>query len=198
MTSRLLPAMLLAVALASAARPAAAQNGFSFLDASRSAIDYRVASAAPRLPCRALAELSGGELTVVSAQEVPASQNAPAHCRVLGVIQPEVQFEVALPAAWNRRLYMRGNGAGTRDFFRLFMVPGMFHCRGGFGPDRLDALTPLINWVEGGRAPEAIVAAQEESGAIVRTRPLCPYPRVARLTGSGNASDASSFVCRDP
>src|SRR5207247_8474491 len=41
---------------------------------------------------------------------VPASESGPAFCRILGVIQPEVQFEVALPVAWNRRLYMRGNG----------------------------------------------------------------------------------------
>ena len=67
-------------------------------------------------------------------------------------------------------------GAETPEFFRLFMVPGMFHWRGGFGPERFDALTPLINWVEGGRAPDQIVAARE-SGAIVRTRPLARIRR---------------------
>ena len=520
---------LITMVFALVAGPAAAQNGYSFLDAGRSTIDYRVAPAAPRLGCRDLMALSGGELTVVSAQAVPASEGSPAFCRVLGVIQPEVQFEVALPSAWNRRLYMRGNGGfagesleappritqrnaalrhgfvavqtntghdaqaeplatfagqslqkridyafravhvtvqaakrlagayydrpvafsywdgcstggrqglmsaqrfpgdfdgivagapvlnftdtaignlwnaralaaaplspdkirrvgevvyrrcgnadgllddprqcnfdpardlpvcaagqegadcftppqitalkaiyggvvsdgkpyffgqpvgaekmgkpflgggppvsgwdqwliaesgktrqlaygetfvrymgfpkvdpsydwrtfdfdkdpvrmdavraildarnpdlsdfnarggkllmywgwadtaltphmgidyyervaarmgpGTRDLARLFMVPGMFHCRGGFGPERFDALTPLINWVEGGRAPDHIVAAQEEGGAIVRTRPLCPYPQISRPTGSGSPSDAASFVCRDP
>ena len=50
-------------------------------------------------------------------------------------------------------------GEGTRDFYRLFMVPGMFHCRGGFGPDRFDPMTPLINWVEGGVAPQRIEAS---------------------------------------
>lgn len=520
---------LLAIALTLAASPAAGQNGYSFLDARHSAIDYRTAPAAPRLGCRDLMALSGGDVTVVSAQSVPATEGTPAFCRVLGVIQPEVQFEVALPAAWNRRLYMRGNGgfagesleapprvaqrngalrhgfvavqtntghdaeaeplatfaatslqkridyafravhvtvqeakrlaqayydrpisfsywdgcstggrqglmsaqrfpgdfdgivagapvlnfvdtviwnlwnaralaaaplslekirrvgdavyrrcatadgllddprrcdfdpardlplctagpegadcftraqvdtlkavyggvviggkpyfpglpvgaekagrpflgggpptsgwdqwliaesgksrqllyaetfvrfmgfskvdpsydwrtfdfdkdpgrmdairaildarntdlsefsarggklvmyfgwadtaltphmgidyyervtaamgARTRNFFRLFMVPGMFHCRGGFGPDRLDALTPLINWVEGGHPPDRIVATQEEGGATVRTRPLCPYPQVARRTGSGNPNDAASFLCQDP
>jgi hypothetical protein len=71
-------------------------------------------------------------------------------------------------------------------------------CRGGLGPDRLDALTPLINWVDGGRAPDRVVASQEDGGAIVPTRRLCPYPEVARPTGSGSASEAASFVCRDP
>jgi Tannase and feruloyl esterase len=530
---RALPVALLMAALGLVATPVAAQNGFSFLDAARSPVDYRLAVVAPRTACRDLQGLSGGGMMVVAAESVPASDATPAFCRVLGVIQPEIQFEVALPAAWNRRLYMRGNGGfagealdaaprvaqrnaavrhgfvavqtntghdaeaeplatfgaqslqkridyafravhttveaakrlaqayydrpvafsywdgcstggrqalmsaqrfpgdfdgiiagapvlnftdtmvwnlwnaralaaaplsleklrlvadavyrrcdardgsadgllddprtcdfdpardvpacavgqdgpdcltegqaaalkaiyrgpisqgkayfvgqpvgaekagrpalgggppasgwdgwlvtsagksrqllygesflrfmaypkaeptldwqafdfdkdpgrmsairglldarnpdlaefrgrggklimywgwadtaltplmgidyyervtatmgpGTRDFFRLFMVPGMFHCRGGFGPDRLDALTPLINWVEGGRAPDSIVASQEADGAIVRTRPLCPYPQVARYTGSGSLDQAASFACRDP
>ncbi|WP_163602736.1 tannase/feruloyl esterase family alpha/beta hydrolase, partial [Klebsiella pneumoniae] len=71
------------------------------------------------------------------------------------------------------------NGPGTPDFFRLFMVPGMFHCRGGLGTDRFDAMTALINWVEGGRAPASLNAARVEQGRVVRTRPLCPYPQVA-------------------
>ena len=71
----------------------------------------------------------------------------------------------------------------------------MFHCRGGFGPERFDALTPLINWVEGGRAPDRIVASQTDGDMITRTRPLCPYPQVARYE-SGNRAEAASFACR--
>ena len=52
------------------------------------------------------------------------------------------------------------NGASTPDFFRLFMVPGMFHCRGGFGTDSFDAMTSLVEWVEAGKAPDSIPAAQ--------------------------------------
>src|SRR5262245_26264798 len=110
MTTSIRRALLLSVALTLSAGPAAAQNGYSFLDASRSAIDYRIAPAAPRGDCAQLRALSGGEMTIVSAQAVAGSDAAPAFCRVVGVIAPEVQFEVALPAAWNRRLYMRGNG----------------------------------------------------------------------------------------
>ena len=90
-------------------------------------------------------------------------------------------------------------GATTAaDFYRLFMVPGMFHCRGGLGTDRFDALTPLVNWVEGGTAPDQIPAARVDNGEVTRTRPLCPYPQVATYTGSGSIDDASSFVCAAP
>jgi len=89
-------------------------------------------------------------------------------------------------------------GATTKDFMRLFLVPGMFHCRGGIGVDRIDALTPLINWVEGGQAPAQVAATRMESGKVVRTRPLCPYPQAARYSGSGSLDDAANFACRDP
>ena len=90
------------------------------------------------------------------------------------------------------------NGADTPEFFRLFMVPGMFHCRGGVGPERLDGLTALINWVENGTAPATITATQVANGKPVRTRPLCPYPQVARYSGSGSPDDAANFACKAP
>jgi len=90
------------------------------------------------------------------------------------------------------------NGPQTTDFFRLFMVPGMFHCRGGIGTDRLDAMTALINWVENGVAPASITASQVDKGKLLRTRPLCPYPLVARYAGSGSPDDAANFACKAP
>ena len=86
----------------------------------------------------------------------------------------------------------------TTDFFRLFMVPGMFHCQGGLGVDRFDALTHLIDWVEFGKAPDRIVAARIEEGMLEMTRPLCPYPETARYRGSGNTNDEASFECVEP
>ena len=82
------------------------------------------------------------------------------------------------------------------DWIRLFMVPGMGHCAGGEGPDTFDGLGVLERWVEEGQPPERIVASQLDKGKVQRTRPLCPYPQVARYDGTGNPDDATSFVCR--
>jgi feruloyl esterase len=109
--------------------------------------------------------------------------------------------DTALPPLMGIDYYMKAvaaNGLGTPDFFRLFMVPGMFHCRGGVGADRLDAMTALINWVENGTAPASITAAQVDKGKLVRSRPLCPYPQVARYSGSGSPDDATNFACKAP
>ena len=89
-------------------------------------------------------------------------------------------------------------GPGTRGFFRLFMVPGMTHCAGGNGTDRFDPMTAVINWVEKNRAPDSILAAHAVADQVVRTRPLCPYPQVARYGGSGSIDDAANFRCTDP
>jgi hypothetical protein len=89
-------------------------------------------------------------------------------------------------------------GSKTPDFARLFMVPGMAHCGGGVGPDRNDAVTAVIDWVEKGKAPDQIVASKVTAGQVVRTRPLCPYPQVARYSGEGSIDEATNFSCVAP
>ena len=89
-------------------------------------------------------------------------------------------------------------GDSTGDFFRLFMVPGMFHCGGGVGTSTFDVMTPLLHWVEGGEAPNAIAASRVSGGKANRTRPLCPYPQVARYSGTGSIDDAANFRCAAP
>jgi feruloyl esterase len=89
-------------------------------------------------------------------------------------------------------------GAATPEFFRLFMVPGMFHCGGGVGCSTFDKLTPLMHWVERGTAPDRLIGARTVSGKTDRSRPLCPYPQVAKYKGSGNADDAANFTCLMP
>jgi feruloyl esterase len=90
------------------------------------------------------------------------------------------------------------NGPKTTEFFRLFMVPGMAHCGGGVGPDRNDAVSAVIDWVEKGVAPASLVASKVTNGHVVRTRPLCPYPQVARYKGQGSIDEAASFSCVAP
>ncbi|HEY2382782.1 MAG TPA: tannase/feruloyl esterase family alpha/beta hydrolase [Terriglobia bacterium] len=90
------------------------------------------------------------------------------------------------------------NGPQTANFFRLFMVPGMGHCGGGIGPDRNDAVTAMINWVEKAKAPASITASRVVNNQVVRTRPLCPYPQVARYSGNGSIDDAANFRCVAP
>jgi feruloyl esterase len=88
--------------------------------------------------------------------------------------------------------------AATKEFFRLFMVPGMGHCRGGPGPDSFDALTAMERWVEQGVAPDQMVASKMADGEVVRTRPLCTYPQVAEWNGTGSTDNAANFSCVMP
>jgi feruloyl esterase len=90
------------------------------------------------------------------------------------------------------------NGPDTPEFFRLFMAPGMGHCGGGNGPDRHDPMTGMINWVEKGKAPDSMIARRVVNGQVARTRPLCPYPQVARYSGQGSIDDAENFRCVTP
>lgn len=83
-----------------------------------------------------------------------------------------------------------------KDSYRLFMIPGMGHCRGG-GTDTFDMVAPLDRWVEKGQAPDRIVASRLTNGAVDRTHPLCPYPQIAVYKGSGSTDEAQNFVCRE-
>ena len=87
----------------------------------------------------------------------------------------------------------------TDEFARLFMFPGVAHCSGGLGPDTFDVLTPVMSWVETGRAPTGIVASKvADDGVVTRSRPVYPYPAVARYDGSGSTDDAANFVPSTP
>ncbi|MEZ5559945.1 MAG: tannase/feruloyl esterase family alpha/beta hydrolase [Pseudomonadales bacterium] len=80
----------------------------------------------------------------------------------------------------------------ARDDVRLFMMPGMLHCRGGAGPDQVDFIGAIDAWVERDEAPERLLAAfADGSGA----RPLCPHPQRAVYRG-GPDRDPASFECR--
>jgi len=80
---------------------------------------------------------------------------------------------------------------------RLFMIPGMAHCAGGDGPFVFDPISTLDEWVASGHAPERIVVSNPP-GAAPRTRPLCPYPQVAKYRGQGSTDEEKNFRCAAP
>ena len=93
---------------------------------------------------------------------------------------------------WYEKLTPRDD-QGPQSWARLFLVPGMTHCGGGQSTDQFDMLTAIQKWVEQGEAPDRVVASGRAFPGI--TRPLCPYPKVARFDG-GNEDSHESFSCR--
>jgi feruloyl esterase len=106
---------------------------------------------------------------------------------------------------WYQRL-SAANGGDASNFARLYRIAGMNHCSGGPSTDQFDLLTPMIAWVEQGKAPDGVLASARDASSVTpnadvpagwgtgRTRPLCAYPKVARYQG-GDVNAASSFVC---
>lgn len=116
-------------------------------------------------------------------------------------------FSVNDTESWYKGL-QAANGGDASNFARFFRVPGMGHCSGGPATDQFDLITPLVNWVEQGQAPAQVTASARGPGnaggvntevpatwSADRTRPLCPYPKVARYAGAGSLESASSFRC---
>ncbi len=108
----------------------------------------------------------------------------------------------------------------TASFTRLYLMPGVKHCAEGPGPDAIgqfglpgmkesnagnNVIHALEDWVEAGKAPEAITATKyadlpndhANPQKVVMTRPICPYPQQARYKGKGSIRDAASFVCQE-
>jgi len=109
-----------------------------------------------------------------------------------------------------------GGLSQTEDFYRLFMVPGMMHCGAGAGPNLFGNMldfaaandadhniyTALERWVEQGVAPDRIIAKKykddDPAKGVEMTRPLCPYPQVAKWSGKGPTSEAQNWSCQGP
>jgi feruloyl esterase len=81
----------------------------------------------------------------------------------------------------------------TQQFARLYMLPGLGHCTGGSALPQFEMLTPLVDWVEKDVAPEEILVEHSDGEETIRTRPIYPYPIVARYDGSGSEDSASNF-----
>lgn len=107
----------------------------------------------------------------------------------------------------------------VQAFSRLYLLPGMGHCGGGQGPSQLDLLTPMLDWVETGIAPDAIATATTAETSTFgqpdgvegggghppardlgvaplpdMTRPVFPWPATAVFSGSGNPHDAADWT----
>jgi feruloyl esterase len=87
-----------------------------------------------------------------------------------------------------------GGAQQVQTWSRLFLSPGMGHCAGGQSLDSFDLLTALVDWVEKGQAPDAVIATGRAFPG--RSRPLCAYPKSAFYKGSGDSQDAKNFECR--
>lgn len=109
----------------------------------------------------------------------------------------------AVPAVGTLDYYSRlvshnGGAAATKTWVRTFMVPAKPHCEIPGGA-LFDPLPALVDWVEKDSAPSRIVATSfDQSGNVVRTRPVFPYPLRAMYDGSGSIDDASNFVPAAP
>jgi feruloyl esterase len=99
---------------------------------------------------------------------------------------------------YNKAVAANGGLAKADKSIRLFLVPGMAHCGGGYGPNTFDKMDVIADWVEHGKAPDRIIASQMATDKVVRTRPLCAYPRVVKYSGKGSIDEAANFACVMP
>jgi feruloyl esterase len=125
-----------------------------------------------------------------------------------GWMDPAVSANMVV--AYRDALVAAAGGERAADaFMRLYMLPGVEHCRGGPGADNIggsgppgpsadarhDLLTALEDWVEKGRAPQTLVASKLQGDRPVRTHLICPYPQQAQYRGRGDPGDAASYRC---
>src|SRR5580704_7661242 len=97
---------------------------------------------------------------------------------------------------YQRMAKANGGMDKAETWSRMFLVPGMYHCRGGeFALDNFDLLTAAVAWVEKGTAPNSVVATGKAFPG--RSRPLCAYPKYAYYKGQGDPQDAKNFECRE-
>lgn len=83
----------------------------------------------------------------------------------------------------------------------LSLTPNTTHSVPGYEDPQHDALLALMRWVENGTAPDAIVATKFHNDTIAhgiaRQRPLCPFPKQAKWSGSGNPNETANWSCQD-
>jgi len=124
--------------------------------------------------------------------------------------------------AYHEAVLRQMGAARAAQFARLYLLPGVHHCGGGEGPSLVDFLTPMMAWVEGKQAPDSVLARQaklsqpsgnfgqppglrpagslpaqrpagESAASVSRSRPLYPYPEIARYSGQGDRNLAEHY-----
>src|SRR5262249_15392014 len=83
--------------------------------------------------------------------------------------------------------------AAARSDVRLFMLPGVLHCAGGAGPDKVDWLTALDKWAHGGPAPDELNASFASGTG---SRKVCAWPKKAVYKGTGDGKSPDQFECK--
>jgi hypothetical protein len=99
-----------------------------------------------------------------------------------------------------KRVQQRMGGAEkTAQFARLFLSPGIDHGFRGPGPTPTGLNDAIIRWVEEGKAPDKLIGERrDQNQKVIGTRPLFPYPQVAKYKGSGSTDEAANFVSSPP
>jgi pimeloyl-ACP methyl ester carboxylesterase len=98
---------------------------------------------------------------------------------------------------FDRVLASNGGADKVKEFARLYLAPGVGHCAGGEGPNPVGLFEAVVSWVEKGVAPATLQASRRRTDGTTLTRPLCPYPTIAKWKGSGSTDDAANFICVD-
>ncbi|CAL8477589.1 tannase/feruloyl esterase family alpha/beta hydrolase [Caballeronia sp. S22] len=86
--------------------------------------------------------------------------------------------------------------ASANEFSRLYLVPGVGHCGGGEGFPNIDLVSQITGWVEQSTAPNAVMTYQTDAttSAVTASRPVYPYPAVAKFNGSGDWHDGANWA----
>ena len=114
------------------------------------------------------------------------------------------ESDSVIPPAGSIDYYKRvernfGTAKNVNSTLRLFMAPGVDHCGRGVGPSPVGLQEVLVDWVENNIPPERImsVSRDKETNEVIRSRPLCLYPKVARYKGKGSSDDWANFECAE-
>lgn len=97
---------------------------------------------------------------------------------------------------YNNVWKMMGGYDSVDDFLKLYLAPGVDHCNGGDGPDKVNGFESMVVWVEKKQAPTRLIAQKIEDGEITIQRPLCQYPQKTIYKGEGDTNNPENFICQ--